>query len=94
MKLIYSAEAIQGLIRLREFIAEKNPLAAARIAGELVARIEHLRLFPELGRGVPQAPTPDTIRDFVFGNYVVRYAIHTSAITILRVWHHYENRDL
>lgn len=93
MKLIYSAEAVQDLIRLREFIAEKNPLAAARIAGELVSRIEHLCMFPALGRSVPQAPTPDTIRDFVFGNYIVRNAIHTGAITILRVWHNYENRD-
>ena len=93
MKLIYSADAVQDLIRLREFIAEKNPSGAARIAGEWVARIERLRLFPELGRGVPQVPMPDTIRDFVFGNYFVRYAFHTNAISILRVWHHCENRD-
>lgn len=93
MKLIYSAEAVQDLIRLREFIAEKNPSAASRIAGELMARIEHLCQFPEIGRMVVQAPTPDAIRDFVFGNYIVRYAPHTSAITILRIWHHYENRE-
>ena len=32
MKLIYSAEAVQDLVRLRQFIAEKNPAAATRIA--------------------------------------------------------------
>ncbi len=46
MKLVYSAEAVQDLVRLREFIAEKDPTAAARVAAELVARIETLCLFP------------------------------------------------
>lgn len=93
MRLIYSVEAVQDLVRLREFIAEKNPSAASRIATELVTRINQLCLFPEMGRNVAQAPTPNAIRDFVFGNYIVRYAHHTSAITILRIWHHYENRE-
>lgn len=92
MRLIYSIEAVQDLTRLREFIAEKNPAAAERIATELVARIDQLRTFPEMGRTVAQAPVPNTIRDFVFGTYIVRYAQHVNAITILRVWHHYENR--
>ena len=93
MKLVYSAEAIQDLIRLREFISEKNPEAASRIATELVSRIENLCLFPEMGRNVELAPTPGVIRDFSFGNYIVRYALHTESIAVLRVWHHYENRE-
>jgi toxin ParE1/3/4 len=93
VRLIYSVEAVQDLVRLREFIAEKNPTAAARIATELVARIDHLCLFPEIGRNVELAPTANVIRDFTFGNYLVRYAHHASAITVLRVWHHYENRQ-
>lgn len=93
MRLIYSVEAVQDLVRMREFIAEKNPAAAARIATELVARIEQLCQFPEMGRNVAQAPTPNAIQDFVFGNFTVRYAQHTAAISILRIWHHYENRE-
>lgn len=93
MKLVYSAKAIQDLVRLREFIAEKNPAAAARVAAELVSRIENLCVFPEMGRNVELAPTPGVIRDFTFGNYIVRYALHTEAVAILRVWHHYENRE-
>ena len=93
MKLVYSAEAVQDLVRLREFIAEKDPAAAAKVAAELVARIENLCLFPEIGRNVGLAPTSGVIRDFVFGNYIVRYALHTEAVAILRIWHHYENRE-
>jgi toxin ParE1/3/4 len=93
MKLIYSAEAVQDLIRLRAFIAEKNPTAAERIAKELVARIDQLCQFPEMGRNVVNAPTPNTIQDFVLSNYIVRYVHHSNAISILRIWHHFENHE-
>lgn len=92
MRLVYSESAVTDLVRLREFIAEKYPLAAARVAAELLSRIENLCLFPEMGRAVELAPTPDTIRDAVFGNYIIRYSTHLDAIAILRIWHHNEDR--
>lgn len=93
MKLVYSREAIGDLIRLREFIAENDPDAAARVGSALVTRIEQLRRFPQMGVAVEQAPAPADIRDMVFGNYVVRYSVHAGAIAILRIWHLYENRN-
>lgn len=92
MKLVYSANAIEDLVQLREFIAAHNPQAAKRIASELVSRIEQLCAFPQMGKQVAQSPTP-TIRDFIFGNYIVRYAIHADAITILKIWHHFQDRE-
>ncbi|MGC3874717.1 type II toxin-antitoxin system RelE/ParE family toxin [Halomonas sp. GXIMD04776] len=87
MKLAYTDEAIEDLKRLREFIAIHNPSAAARIAIELVGKIELLPDFPKIGTPVEMAPVPDSVRDMVFGKYVVRYSVHTSTIIILRVWH-------
>lgn len=92
MKLVYSQEAVADLVRLRAFIAEKDPAAAARVAAELVARIESLCRFPHMGVEVAQAPPPAHVRDMVFGNYVVRYSVHAEALAVLRVWHHYESR--
>lgn len=92
MRLVYSEDAVTDLVRLRAFIAEKDPSAAARVAQELIARIENLGLFPLLGHGVSQAPQPDVVRDMIFGNYVVRYSVHAEALVILRIWHHYEDR--
>jgi toxin ParE1/3/4 len=92
VRLVYSQEAVADLIRLRAFIAAHDPEAAGRVAGELVTRIEGLCTFPEMGRAVLQAPDPESVRDFVFGKYVVRYAVHGSALVVLRIWHHYENR--
>ncbi len=91
MRLVYSQEAVADLIRLRQFIADHDPSAAARVAADLVARIDNLCSFPEIGRPVSQAPQPDTIRDFIFGKYVVRYTLHDQALVILRIWHHYES---
>ena len=94
MRLIYSEIAVTDLIRLRAFIAEKDPAAASRIAGELIQRIELLEQFPDLGRPVEQAPDPTQIRDSIFGNYIVRYAKTTDTVAILRIWHHAEDRTL
>ena len=88
MKLVYSEESVADLVRLREYNAEKDPLAAARVATELIARIENLRLFPAMGRAVELAPDPKAIRDTVFGKYVIRYATHTETVVIHRIWHH------
>tara|TARA_B100000965_G_C19469094_1_gene703261 strand:- start:237 stop:518 length:282 start_codon:yes stop_codon:yes gene_type:complete len=87
VKLVYTDVAIEDLKRLRAFIAVNNPPAASRIAAELVERISALPDFPRMGTPVALAPDPDSIRDIVFGRYVVRYSVHASAIIVLRVWH-------
>lgn len=92
MNLIYSPQAVADLRRLRAFIAEKDPAAAARIAADLISRLEHLRAFPDMGRAVAQAPDPAVVRDVVFGRHVIRYSILEGALVILRIWHHAENR--
>lgn len=90
MKLVYTDEAIDDLKRLREFIAVHNPSAAVRVATELVGKIELLPDFPKLGTPVEMAPLPESVRDMVFGKYVVRYSVHASVLIILRVWHSLE----
>jgi plasmid stabilization system protein ParE len=92
VKLVYTDDAIEDLMRLREFIAVHNPSVAARIAAELVSKIELLTDFPKLGTPVELAPLPETVRDMVFGKYIVRYSIHPSTIIILRIWHGLEDK--
>lgn len=94
MKLVYTDDAIDDLKRLREFIAVHNPMAAAKIASELVGKIELLPDFPEIGAPVEMAPVPDSVRDMVFGKYIVRYSVHASIIIVLRVWHGLEGERL
>lgn len=92
MRLVYAEDAVADLVRLRAFVAEKDPSAAARVAEELISRIENLSRFPEMGRPVALAPDPEAVRDMVAGKYVVRYTARTDVIIILRLWHHHEDR--
>ena len=45
-----------------------------------------------MGIEVAQARPPAEIRDMIFGNHVVRYSVHTQAVVVLRIWHHFEDR--
>ena len=87
MKLSFTPESVADLSRLREFIESKNPIAAQRIANELLRGIEKLKAFPEIGLKVTRAPQPQLNRDLFIGNYTVRYLIGDNEIYILRLWH-------
>ena len=92
MKVSYSREAIGDLIRLREFVATKNPQAAQKIARSIKKGISQLKTFPYLGVEVELAPNPEMLRDLIIGNYIARYLVHSKQIYILRIWHHKEER--
>ena len=95
MKIQYSPEAIEDLVRLREFIEVKNPYAAKRVAAQILSGIEKLKLFPEIGLLVQRSPEPKKVRDLFVSNYTVRYLIGKDSMFILRVWHDKEiEKDL
>jgi plasmid stabilization system protein ParE len=87
MKIRFSPEAVADLSRLRAFIESKNPIAAQRIANELLKGIEKLKVFPEIGLKVVRAPQPHLIRDLFVGDYTIRNLIGDNEIYILRMWH-------
>lgn len=91
MRIDYTEDAIEDLVQLREFIAAKDPAAANRHARSLIERITQLGDQPYLGHAVYYAPEPESIRDLIVGNYIVRYALLVEQILILRIWHHKED---
>ena len=93
MNLRFAPEAIEDLIRLRDFIERKNPTAAQRIAKDLLPGMEKLKVFPEIGLKVERAFEPRRIRDLYIGNYTVRYLIGDGEIVVLRLWHGKENEQ-
>lgn len=95
MNLRFAPEAVEDLVRLRNFIEDKNPVAAQRIANDLILGLEKLKVFPEIGLKVERAFEPQRIRDLFVGNYTVRYLIGDGEIVVLRIWHGKENeKDL
>ena len=91
MKVKYSPESIEDLQRIVEFVENKNPYAARRIAIDLQEGVDRLKQFPEIGLPVLKAEDPEKIRDLYIRAYTVRYLIAENIIYILRVWHNKEN---
>lgn len=91
MKVKYSPESIDDLTRVVEFIENKNPYAARRIAIDLQEGVDRLKQFPEIGLPVLKANDPEKIRDLYIKDYTVRYLINEDIIYVLRVWHNKEN---
>lgn len=87
MIIEYSEPAVNDLIRLREFIARENPLAAKHTARTLLLGIEKLKIFPRMGLAVTHSPQPEIIRDLFITHYTVRYLLQENNIFILRIWH-------
>lgn len=87
MKIKYTLEAINDLVRLRQFVEEKIPHAARRISSDLLDGISNLNLFPKMGLPVNLAPDPESIRDLFIGRYTVRYLTKDQFVIILRIWH-------
>ncbi len=89
MKLLFTHSAQRDLMRLREFIAEKNPGAARRISQRRLTAIR--RLVDQPGMGVTVEELPDT-RDLIIGDYTIRYLVIEDEIYVLRIWHGREDR--
>lgn len=91
MKVKYSPESIDDLHRVVEFIENKNPYAARRMAIDLQEGVDRLKKFSEIGLPVLTAPDPEKIRDLYVRDYTVRYLISIDVIFIFRVWYSKEN---
>ncbi len=98
MKLVFTRLAHQDLVRLRQFIAEHDPNAAARAANRIRTVAQLLTEQPLVGRPV-NAPTGEARNDIrelplTFGSsgYVLRYQVLQKQIRVLRIWQAREER--
>jgi len=88
--LQFAEQALDDLVRLREFIAEKNPAAAKRVSEQLIESIDRLRDQPEPGHGVESLPG---VREWIARNYVVHYLVLKDNLIVLQIWHGREDRS-
>ena len=89
MDLQFTEQALDDLVRLREFIAEKNPTAAKRISEQLIENINRLRDQPELGHVVEALPG---VREWIARDYVVHYLVLKDTLVVIQIWHGREER--
>lgn len=89
MRLQFTQQALSDIIRLREFIAEKNPDAASRISAQLIENIQRLVDQPQLGHALDTLPD---VLEWIARDYVVHYIVSSDTLIVLQVWHGKEDR--
>ena len=74
-----------------EYIGQDSPTYAAAMAGRILAAVQRLRQYPNLGRVVPEYDD-ETIREVIVGSYRIVYRLRRQRIGIIAVIH--GSRDL
>lgn len=90
MDLQFTEQALDDLVRLREFIAEKNPAAAKRVSEQLIESIDRLCDQPDLSHGVESLPG---VREWIARNYMVHDLVPEDNLIVLQIWHGREDRS-
>lgn len=91
MELKWTSKAHSDLVRLYEFLAPVNQLAAARTAQALTKAPATLLTNPRIGEQLFQFE-PREVRRILVGHYEIRYEIQGTIIYVLRLWHTREDR--
>lgn len=85
MKVVWSPRAIEHLIAVRAYIAQESPDSAARVAARILAGVEQLAQYPNIGR---PGRVPGT-REMVIARtpYILPYRVRRNRIEIIAVFH-------
>ena len=74
MRLDWAGPAVCDLRGIRAYIAQDSEYYADRFTERLLAAVENLSTFPQMGRVVPEVGDPG-IRELLFNNYRIMYRI-------------------
>jgi toxin ParE1/3/4 len=85
VRIVWTEPAVRDLAAARAYIAQDNARAADRQVERVVAAVEGLIRFPEIGRPGRRAGT----RELVVNRtpYIAAYRLRGDTIEILRVMH-------
>ncbi len=89
--LKWTEKAKSDLERLYDFLAPKNPSAAARTIQALINAPVRLLDFPHLGGKLDEFGSRE-VRRIILKNYEIRYEVKGQSLYVLRIWHTREER--
>lgn len=85
MKIIWSPTARADLDHVYAYISERNPRAAAGVARAILAPVERLRRFPDIGR---PGQVPHTRELVIPGTpFLLPYRVMSDRVEIIAVLH-------
>lgn len=87
-KVIWTPRGLATLRSALEYVAERNPNAAARLASTMLKAVGRLARFPQLGH-VFYKLGRDDVREIPVRPYRIFYRVHEAqrVVFILTVWH-------
>ena len=85
-KIKWSRDSIEDLKEIFRFIAIDSPYYANLMRDRIFEMVEHLELFPEMGRHVPESEDP-MVRELIYKNYRIVYQIKEGYLEIITVIH-------
>lgn len=85
-KIKWSKDSIEDLKEICKFISLDSPYYAKVLKDRIFEMVEHLKLFPEIGRTVAEADNP-MVRELIYKNYRIIYQIKEEYLEIITVIH-------
>jgi addiction module RelE/StbE family toxin len=90
MRVVWSDPAVADLAALHDYIARDSPYYARRFVARLIAAVEPLESFPQMGRVVPEGDGRH--RELILRPYRIIYRVEGQEILVIAVVH--GSRDL
>jgi toxin ParE1/3/4 len=88
--VVWAPQAIEDIARITRYIATENPVAAVRVARELLVAGDSLVTFPRRGR---PGSLPGRRELVALLPYVIVYRVLADdTVDILRIWHAAQDR--
>ncbi len=72
VKIVWSEEALKDIEEIISFISKDSELYTVNFASKIINAVETLKVFPEIGRIVPEYGDPK-IREIIYSNYRIVY---------------------
>lgn len=85
-KVKWSKDSIEDLKEICKFISLDSPYYAKVFSDRVFEMVEHLELFPEIGRRVPESDDPK-VRELIYKGYRIIYQIKGDCLEIITVIH-------
>lgn len=82
----WSRDSIEDLKEICNFIALDSTYYAKLLNDRIFEMVEHLELFPKLGRRVPEFDDP-AVRELIYKGYRIIYQIKEGYLEIIAVIH-------
>jgi toxin ParE1/3/4 len=89
-KIRWSEVALRDVRSLKRYIAQDSPFYARQFCERLMATVDKLAEFPQIGRRVPEADeSSEEIRELIYRDYRILYWVEPGAdcVQILAVIH-------